>query len=158
MAKKAEKGGELILGIASPDDFGAALRGARIMLSSQDADLKYVGALNPAVLFDGAAFVGHSDGDLFPAAASEKLTNPAIAWTASCGVHGRCADTAGRMSSRFFAHWCGRRQTIPDRRHAGRGAGDRGRSERGRGLGCARCSLPGWRWPGAWWGGRRKCG
>jgi len=74
MAKKAEKGGELILGIASSDDFGAALRGARIMLSSQDADLKYVGALNPAVLFDSAAFVGHSDGDLFPAAASEKLT------------------------------------------------------------------------------------
>lgn len=74
MAKKAEKGGELILGIASSDDFGAALRGARIMLSSQDADLKYVGALNPAVLFDGAAFVGHSDGELFPAAASEKLT------------------------------------------------------------------------------------
>src|SRR6202022_334618 len=75
MAKKAEKGGELILGIASSDDFDAALRGARIMLSSQDADLKYVGALNPAFLFDGeTAFVGQSDGDLFPGAASEKLT------------------------------------------------------------------------------------
>jgi two-component sensor histidine kinase len=75
MAKKAEKGGELILGIASSDDLCAALRGAGIGLSSQDGDLKYVGALNPTFLFDGeTAFAGRSDGDLFPAAASEKLT------------------------------------------------------------------------------------
>jgi two-component sensor histidine kinase len=75
MVEKAEQGKELVLGLASPDDFGAALRAARIMLSSQDADLKYTAALNPSFLFEkDAAFLGQVDSDLFPAAASEKLT------------------------------------------------------------------------------------
>jgi two-component sensor histidine kinase len=75
MAKTVEKGKELVLGLASSEDFAATLRGARVMLSSQDADLKYIGAVNPGVLFDGdAVFLGHSDGDLLPSAASEKLT------------------------------------------------------------------------------------
>jgi len=75
MAETAEKGKELVLGLASSEDFGAALRGARVMLASQDADLKYVGAVNPSVLFDGdAVFLGHSDGELLPSAAGEKLT------------------------------------------------------------------------------------
>jgi two-component sensor histidine kinase len=75
MVEKAEKGRELVLGIASPDDFGAALRAARIMLSAQDADLNYTAALNPSFLFDAdAVFLGRRDVDLLPAAASEKLT------------------------------------------------------------------------------------
>src|SRR4051794_15155828 len=75
MVEKAEKGGELILGLASADAFTAALRGARITLASQDADLNYIGALNPAFLFDGeTAFTGRSDGDLLPAPTSDKLT------------------------------------------------------------------------------------
>jgi two-component sensor histidine kinase len=75
MADTAEKGSELVLGLASSEDFGAVLRGAQVTLSSQDADLKYVGAVNPAFLFEGeTAFLGQSDGELFPAIASEKLT------------------------------------------------------------------------------------
>src|SRR5579862_8879644 len=75
MAETAEKSKDLILGLASSEDFGAVLRGAHVMLSSQDADLKYLGAVNPTVLFDrDAVFLGHSDSELFPAAASEQLT------------------------------------------------------------------------------------
>jgi len=74
MVEKAEKDKELVLGFASPDDLGAALRAARIVLSSQDADLNYTGALNPSFLFEkDAVFLGHADGDLFPASASERL-------------------------------------------------------------------------------------
>jgi len=75
MAEKAEKGREPVPGLAAPEDFGAVLRGAHVTLSSQDADLKYVGAFNPAFLFDGnTPFLGHSDEELFPATASDKLT------------------------------------------------------------------------------------
>src|SRR5262245_45636994 len=74
MVEKTEKGKGLIFGLASPDDFGAVLRAAGIMLSSQDTELKYIAALNPSFLFDeDAVFLGRSDTDLFPAAASEKL-------------------------------------------------------------------------------------
>jgi two-component sensor histidine kinase len=75
MVEKAEKGTELVLGLASPDDFGAALRAARIILSAQDAELKYTAALNPSLLFaEDAAFLGQADRDLLPASASESLT------------------------------------------------------------------------------------
>jgi two-component sensor histidine kinase len=74
MVEKAVKSEELVLGLAGPEDIGAALRAARIMLSSQDAELKYIAALNPSFLFEAnAAFIGQSDRDLFPAAASESL-------------------------------------------------------------------------------------
>jgi two-component sensor histidine kinase len=75
MVEMAEKGGQLVLGLASADAFTAVLRGARIMLAAQDADLNYVGALNSAFLFDGeTALIGRSDRDLLPAATSDNLT------------------------------------------------------------------------------------
>jgi two-component sensor histidine kinase len=75
MAETVDKGKGLVLGLASSEDFATALRGARVMLSWQDADLRYLDAVNPGVLFDGdVAFLGHSDGELLPSAAGERLT------------------------------------------------------------------------------------
>jgi two-component sensor histidine kinase len=74
MVENAGKSTERILGLASPDDFSAGLSAAGIMLSSQDADLRYTAALNASFVFaKDAPFVGLSDGELLPAAASEKL-------------------------------------------------------------------------------------
>jgi two-component sensor histidine kinase len=73
MADKPDKGEGLILGLASSEDFGAMLRGAGVALSLQDADLRYLGAVNPTFLFADVAFIGRSDGEIFPAAASEML-------------------------------------------------------------------------------------
>ncbi|MBN8994422.1 MAG: PAS domain-containing protein [Rhizobiales bacterium] len=49
------------------------LKGARIALTAQDADLRYTGALNGSFLFDGKDYLGASDPSFFSADAGRQL-------------------------------------------------------------------------------------
>ena len=70
MTKKREPS---VWNVAPASDLGAALKGARIVLTAQDADLSYTGALNGPFLFDGQSYVGASDTHLFAPEAGKQL-------------------------------------------------------------------------------------
>jgi two-component sensor histidine kinase len=71
MSKKREPN---VWNVAPASDIGAVLKGARISVTAQGADLAYTGALNGPFLFDGQEFIGASDAGLFASETGRQLT------------------------------------------------------------------------------------
>ena len=72
--KKQKNPPGLGLRLVAAEKLGAVLKGARISVTAQGADLAYTGALNGPFLFDGQEFIGASDSGLFAAEQGRQLT------------------------------------------------------------------------------------